>query len=152
MGALGLRTGRWKVLKNGQMALLDAEFASRVAPYPEIMACLLARAVRRSRYLAVSMAIIHQPRIDVRLHMLLWQLAARWGQVHRDGVHLSVRLTHSTLAELVAARRPTVTKALGELAERSLVTWTGEHWLLSETPPAELEALGSVPEVGASES
>jgi hypothetical protein len=144
MGALGLRTGRWKVLRAGQMALLDADFAFRAAAYPEVMACLLARAIRRSRYLAVAMAIINQPRIDVRLHMLLWQLATRWGKVHRDGVHLPVRLTHSTLADLVAARRPTVTKALGELADRSLVIWTGEHWLLSETPPAELEALGAV--------
>jgi hypothetical protein len=152
MAALGLPTGRWKVLQSGQVALLDAEFASLVAPYPEIMACLLARAVRRSRYLAMAMAIIHQPRIDVRLHMLLWHLAARWGQVHRDGVHLPVRLTHSTLADLVAARRPTVTKALGELAERSLLTWTGEYWLLSDTPPAELEALGSLAPVWAPES
>jgi hypothetical protein len=152
MGALGLRTGRWKVLRSGQMALLDSDFAFRVAAYPEVMACLLARAVRRSRYLAMAMAIVHQPRIDVRLHMLLWQLAARWGQMHRDGVHLPVRLTHSTLADLVAARRPTVTKALGELSERSLVIWTGEHWLLPESPPAELEAPGSAVEAAAARS
>lgn len=94
--------------------------------------------------MAVTMAILHQPRIDVRLHMLLWELAERWGHVHRDGVHLPLRLTHSMLGELVAARRPTVTKALGELAERSAAVWTGEHWLLAGSPPSELEEIHEV--------
>jgi CRP/FNR family transcriptional regulator, cyclic AMP receptor protein len=141
-GPLPLRTGRWKVLRNGRLAVLDYDFTVRLARYPELIPCLLSRAVRRSRYMAANMAILHQPRIDTRLHMLLWELAVRWGNVSRDGVRLPVRLTHATLAELVAARRPTVTKALGELAESGLVTWTGEYWLLSGSPPAELEALG----------
>ena len=144
LGGLGARAGRWGVLRAGRAAVLDADFAVQAARYPEVMSCLLGRAVRRSRYLAVTMAIIHQPRIDVRLHMLLWQLAVRWGNVHTDGVHLPVRLTHATLADLVAARRPTVTKALGELAEREYVIWTGQHWLLSGPPPEELAVLGEV--------
>ena len=144
LGPMGLRTGRWSVLRAGRMAVLNADFALRAARYPEVMSCLVARAVRRSRYLAATMAIIHQPRIDVRLNMLLWELAVRWGNVHRDGIHLPLRLTHAMLADLVAARRPTVTKALGELADRSLVVWTGEHWLLTGPAPVELEELGSV--------
>jgi CRP-like cAMP-binding protein len=91
--------------------------------------------------MTANMAIIHQPRIDKRVHMLLWELALRWGNVSRDGVRLPVRLTHATLAELVAARRPTVTKALGELADQELVMWTGEHWLLTGPAPTELETL-----------
>lgn len=144
LGPLHLHTGRWRVLQPGRIAILDLDFARRVARYPELISCFLGRAVRRSRYMAANMAIINQPRIDTRLQMLLWELAARWGSVHRDGVHLPIRLTHATLAELVAARRPTVTKALGELAECSLVAWTGEHWLLKGRPPSELEAIGSV--------
>jgi len=45
--------------------------------------------------------------------------------------------------ELIAARRPTVTKALGDLAERGPVVWTGEDWLLSGGRPAELEEISS---------
>jgi CRP/FNR family cyclic AMP-dependent transcriptional regulator len=145
------RTGRWKVLRPGRLAVLDYEFAVRMARYPEMFSCLLNRAVRRSRYMTANLAIIHQPRIDVRLHMLLWELAGRWGHVSRDGVRLPVRLTHATLAELVAARRPSVTKALGELAERSLVVWNGDHWLLQGRPPSELETLGALPIGGRSE-
>lgn len=143
-GPLPLRTGRWKVLRRGRVAVLDYDFAVRLARYPELIPCLLSRAIRRSRYMTATMAILHQPRIDRRVQMLLWELAVRWGNVSRDGVRLPVRLTHATLAELVAARRPTVTKALGELADNDLVTWTGEHWLLTGSPPAELEALASM--------
>jgi hypothetical protein len=143
-GPLPLRTGRWKVLRRGRVAVLDYDFAVRLARYPELLPCLLSRAVRRSRYMTANMAILHQPRIDTRVHMLLWELAVRWGNVSSDGVRLPVRLTHATLAELVAARRPTVTKALGELADNDLVTWTGDHWLLTGSPPAELEALAAM--------
>lgn len=79
-----------------------------------------------------------------QLHMLFWELADRWGTVRGDGVHVPLRLTHAVLADLVAARRPTVTKALGELAGRSAVAWTGADWLLTGAPPAELNAVGPV--------
>jgi CRP/FNR family transcriptional regulator, cyclic AMP receptor protein len=142
-GPTPLRAGRWRVLRRGRAAVLDYEFSLRMARFPEMFPCLLNRAVRRSRYMAANIAILHQPRIDVRLHMLLWELALRWGYVSTDGVRLPIRLTHATLAELVAARRPTVTKALGELAERLLVSWNGDHWLLEGRPPSELEALAA---------
>jgi CRP/FNR family transcriptional regulator, cyclic AMP receptor protein len=143
-GPLPVRTSRWIVLRRGRMAVLDYEFAVRMARYPELFPCLLSRAVRRSRYMAANISILHQPRIDIRVHMLLWELAVRWGHVSRDGVRLPVRLTHATLAELVAARRPTVTKALGELADQDLVIWTAQHWLLKGEPPPGLEALASL--------
>jgi hypothetical protein len=140
----GGQAGRWRALGRGRVAVLDRDFTLRVCRHPEVVSGLFGRAVRRSRFMAVTMAILHQPRIDVRLHMLLWELAERWGHVHRDGVHLPLRLTHSMLGELVAARRPTVTKALGELAEVSAVVWTGDHWLLGGSPPSELEEIHSV--------
>jgi CRP/FNR family transcriptional regulator, cyclic AMP receptor protein len=138
------RAGRWRALRPCQLAVLDSAFTTRAARYPEVISALVARAVRRSRHMAVAMAIVQQPRIDIRLHMLFWELADRWGTVHGDGAHVPLRLTHAVLADLVAARRPTVTKALGELAERSAVAWTGADWLLTGEPPAELTAVGSV--------
>jgi CRP-like cAMP-binding protein len=125
------------------MAVLDGRFATSLARYPEIVSALFARAVRRSRQLVLNMAIIHQPRVDVRLHMLFWELAERWGNVHGDGIHVPIRLTHATLAEL-AARRPTVSKALSELAERGALRWTGGAWLLRGDPPIELRELRSL--------
>jgi CRP/FNR family transcriptional regulator, cyclic AMP receptor protein len=138
-------TGKWRALRPSRLAVLDTEFALHATRYPEVVSTLFGRALRRPRHIAVNMAIVQQPRIDLRLHMLFWELADRWGTVRQDGVHVPLYLTHSMLADLVAARRPTVTKALGELAERSAVIWTGEDWLLPGDPPDELDAVRSVP-------
>ena len=118
MGTSLPRTGKWRVLRPSRMAILDSEFTARATRYPEVVSALVTRALRRSRHIATNMAIVQQPRIDLRLHMLFWELADRWGTVHQDGVHVRLHLTHSMLSDLVAARRPTVTKALGELAAR----------------------------------
>ncbi|HZU40612.1 MAG TPA: helix-turn-helix domain-containing protein [Solirubrobacteraceae bacterium] len=138
------RAGRWRVLQACRIAVLDADFTQRLGRYPEIVSTLFTRSLQRARHVAVNMAIVQQPRIDIRLHMLFWELADRWGTVRQDGVHVPIQITHATLADLVAARRPTVTKALGELAERAAVLWTGEDWLLPGEPPAELLEVGSV--------
>jgi CRP-like cAMP-binding protein len=132
------------VLHDCRLAVLDGAFTERMGRYPEVMSALFTRALQRARHISVNMAIVQQPRIDVRLHMLFWELADRFGTVRQDGVHVPVSLTHATLSDLVAARRPTVTKALGELAERSAVLWTGRDWLLPGEPPAELQAVGTV--------
>jgi CRP/FNR family transcriptional regulator, cyclic AMP receptor protein len=124
--------------------VLDRDSAAPMGRYPDVLSALFARAVRRSRHTVVAIAIVHQPRVDVRLHMLFWELADRWGTVHADGVRVPLELTHDVLADLVAARRPTVSKALGELAERGAVTWTGGYRLLSGDPPAELDTVGSI--------
>jgi CRP/FNR family transcriptional regulator, cyclic AMP receptor protein len=150
MGTTLPRTGKWRVLRASHMAILDSEFVLRASRYPEVVSALVARALRRSRHVATNMAIVHQPRIDLRLHMLFWELADRWGVVRQDGVHVPLQLTHATLSDLVAARRPTVTKALGELAHRSAVIWTGSDWLLPGEPPDELDDVGSLTIAGVS--
>jgi CRP-like cAMP-binding protein len=94
--------------------------------------------MQRARHLAVNMAIVNQPRVDVRLHMLLWHLAGRWGRVRSDATVLPVRLTHAVLAQLVAARRPTVSSALSDLARRGLVVNQADEWVLTGEPPGEL--------------
>ena len=149
MGTSLPRTGKWRVLRPSRMAILDSEFATRATRYPEVVSALVARALRRSRHIATNMAIVQQPRIDLRLQMLFWELADRWGTVHQDGVHVRVHLTHAMLSDLVAARRPTVTKALGELAARSAVVWTGSDWLLTGEPPAEFDDVGALTIAGA---
>ncbi len=134
---LTLSTG-WRVIEPLRLAVLDEQFAQRLGRYPQLSAQLVGRALQRSRNLAVNMAIVHQARVDVRLHMLLWHLAARWGRVRSDCVSLPLRLTHNVLADLAAARRPTVTSALTELARRDLVRSDEHGWLLSGSPPGEL--------------
>jgi CRP/FNR family transcriptional regulator, cyclic AMP receptor protein len=133
-------TTDWTVLLPARLAALDCGFEQRLTEYPELARSLLGRAIQRSKNLAVNMAIVHQARVDVRVHMLLWHLAARWGRVRSDGTVLPLRLTHAVLADLVAARRPTVTTALSELTKRGLVRTDGETWVLPGEAPSDLIA------------
>ncbi len=121
--------------------MLDIGFASKMAAFPEIYAQIVARALRRSRQLAVSMAIVHQPKVNVRLHMMFWHLADRWGTMRSDGAFVPLPLTHALLAELVAARRPTVSASLGSLERSGKVIPVEGGWMLHGDPPGELDAV-----------
>ena len=128
----------WRVLTPARLAVLDLDWSRRMAPFPEIGGILIGRALDRSRRMAVNMAIAQHPRLEVRLEVLLWHLAERLGHVHTDGVHLTLPVTHETLGNLVAARRPSVSAALGALADRGVVRRDGDGWVLLGDPPADL--------------
>jgi len=120
----------WHVLVPCRVAVLDAGFAERVRPWPQIALALLRRAGKRAEDLDVQRAIACQPRLEVRLALMLWFLAARWGKVELGGIRLSLPLTHKLLGQLVGAERPSVSHALGRLAEAELVTGRGDEWHL----------------------
>ncbi len=128
----------WIASERTRLALLDQRFVVLLGRYPALADRVLSRAVRRARHLAVNMAIVHHARVDVRLIMLFWHLASRFGRVRSDGVFVPLRLTHALLAELVAARRPTVTSALSALAKEGSLRPVDDGWLLSRDPPGEL--------------
>jgi CRP/FNR family transcriptional regulator, cyclic AMP receptor protein len=140
---LTLTTG-WRVLRPVRVAVLDEQAAVRFAAFPELTGLLVGRALERARNLTINMAIVHQARVNTRLRMLFWHLADRWGRVRADGVLLPLALTHTVLADLVAARRPTVTTTLTELAREELVIPVDGGWLLLAEPPGELLALSPI--------
>ena len=127
----------WRIVAPLRFAVLDRGWAARMAPYPEVAAELVGRALERSRRLATLMAIAQQPRLDQRVWLLFWELADRHGRVHPDGVHLDLRLTHDVISHLVAARRPSVSTALSSLASRGVLRREGGGWVLCGPPPAE---------------
>jgi CRP-like cAMP-binding protein len=120
----------WRALVPVRFALLDAAFAKRVRFWPQITHGLLRRAGRRVINLNVQRAIAAQPRLEVRLALLLWHLAGRWGKVERGGIRLPLPLTHQLLGQLVGAERPSVSHALARLAHNGLVTGQGDEWHL----------------------
>jgi CRP/FNR family cyclic AMP-dependent transcriptional regulator len=126
----------WSVLSSVTLAVLDRRFAAEAARYPEITAALFDRLGERSLRLATTQAISQLTRVDRRLKALFWHLAERWGRVSGDGVVVPLALTHRILGQLVGARRPTVSTALSELAEREeLVRRADGSWLLRGDPP-----------------
>jgi CRP-like cAMP-binding protein len=104
------------------LALLDAEFADRVRPWPQIGQEMMRRASRRTTDVNVVRAITAQPRLEVRLDLLLWHLAGRWGRVEPAGIRLTLPLTHRLLGQLAAAERPSISHALARLSHAELVT------------------------------
>lgn len=129
---------RWNVLIPAQLAWLDRDFAVRTARWPEIAAALVERLVVRARHLLFQRGASALPRVDERLLLVLWDLADRWGKVRVDGVQLPLPLSHSLLASIVGAQRPSVTTALGRLRRDELVHQIPGGWLLLGEPPREL--------------
>jgi CRP/FNR family transcriptional regulator, cyclic AMP receptor protein len=127
------RVTAWHVLLPARVAVLDAAFAERIRPWPQIYVALLRRVAKRACDLDVQRAIACQPRLEVRLALFLWHLAARWGRVEPGGIRLSLPLTHRMLGQLVGAERPSVSHALARLAEAGLVSGKGGEWHLHGT-------------------
>jgi CRP-like cAMP-binding protein len=125
----------WRVLSDVRIALLDHAWAERMAPFPDVGIELTARAMRRARRLANILTIAMYPKLDDRLHLLLWELADRYGRVHPDGVHVDLPLTHELISHLAAARRPSVSSALARLAAKGLVERQAAVWILHGGPP-----------------
>jgi CRP-like cAMP-binding protein len=138
---LVVRTCGWRVLRPTKLAVLDADFADRVRAFPQITRILARRACRRPLELDVLRAITSQPRLEVRLVLLLWHLAARWGRVEPSGVRLSLPLTHRLLGQLVAAERPSISHALKRLAQAGLVTGATDDLHLHDSLEHQLEVL-----------
>lgn len=132
------RQVRWNALLPAQLAWLDRDFAERTARWPEITAALVDRLVHRARHLLFQRAASALPRVDERLLLVLWDYADRWGKVRVDGIHLPVPLSHSLLASIVGAQRPSVTTALGRLRRESQVVQVPGGWLLLGDPPRDL--------------
>ena len=126
----------WMVIEPTWIAALDQAFAAQVRRFPALLEALTDRALRRSRRIAVSAAIANTVGVEERLLLLLWQLTELWGRKAQGGALLPYRLSHQTLADLVGARRPTVTLALRGLADRGLLErGPAGEWILTGAPP-----------------
>jgi CRP/FNR family transcriptional regulator, cyclic AMP receptor protein len=126
----------WIVIEPSWIAALDESFIAQSRDFPELMEALTERALRRSRRIAVSAAIANTVGVEERLLLLLWQLTELWGRKAQGGAVLPYRLSHQTLADLVGARRPTVTLALRGLADRGLLErGASGEWILTGSPP-----------------
>lgn len=124
---------RWSVLEPSTVALIDDAFLFSARAWPELVADLFERVVGQSARHAKHRAICQLPRVEDRVHALLWFLAERWGRVTAHGVIVPLRLTHGTLGQLVGAKRPTVSLAIKRLARDDRVHRRGDGaWLLSQ--------------------
>ena len=139
---------RWDVLEPARLAVLDRRFASVIGRWPDLVSALFGRAIARSRSLLLNLAIGQLVGVDLRLLVMLWHIAERWGSRdtsgERSGCVVPVHLTHQLLASLISAQRPTVTSALASLTERGLVSRRPDGLIvLHGEPPTEFRHLRS---------
>jgi CRP/FNR family cyclic AMP-dependent transcriptional regulator len=125
----------WTVLEPMRVAILDDRFARVACRWPQLMAGLVSRTLRRSRWMTIMLGISNLTRVDQRVVAIMWHLADRWGHVTPDGVVVPVPLTHEMIGRLVGAHRPSVTSALGELNRDGVLERRDDGWLLRREPP-----------------
>lgn len=135
----------WHVLEPARLAHLDGTVAAAMARWPSLGGRVMDRALGQAHVLATHLAIASLPGLELRLYVLLWHLADRFGRVERHGTTVPIRLTHETLARLVAARRPSVTTALTHLRKRELVVSRADgSWLVRGDPQLEIARMRAV--------
>jgi CRP/FNR family transcriptional regulator, cyclic AMP receptor protein len=126
---------RWTVLSRARVALLDRRVSADIGRFPEVGAAIVDRVNERALRLALTQAISQLNRVDRRLLALFWHLAERWGRMTTGGVALPMTLSHRMLGQLVGARRPTVSTALGQLVRQGeLQRREDGTWLLTGEP------------------
>jgi CRP/FNR family cyclic AMP-dependent transcriptional regulator len=126
---------RWTAVEPTRLAVLGSGFSEVLTRYPEIHSVLLHRLTERSHRLALAQAISTLNGVDQRILALLWHLASRWGRVTPQGITLRLALPHRVIAQLVGARRPTVSTAITRLVRSGdVVRLPDRTWLLSGDP------------------
>jgi CRP/FNR family transcriptional regulator, cyclic AMP receptor protein len=131
----------WRILQPVRLAMLDRRFLATIVRWPLLIESFVERATERAQTLAFNVAIHSLQHVDIRLLVLMWHLADRFGRVTPAGTVVPLALSHADLAELVGAARPSVSAALSDLAGRGLVqrNSTDRTWLLEREPPTELK-------------
>ena len=134
----------WRALVPVRLGILDHGFVKRVRFWPQLHRALLRRAGGHAHDLNVQRAIAMQPRLEVRITLMLWHLAARWGKVEPGGIRLPLPLTHQLLGRLIGAERPSVSHALARLARAGTVTRYGDEWHLHHGAADQFDRIGQV--------
>jgi CRP/FNR family transcriptional regulator, cyclic AMP receptor protein len=126
----------WEVLEATTLVVLGPAVSRGLGGWPAITSNLMERAVTRSRASTAAAAISSIVGLEERLLILLWHLAERWGEPAGKGIRIPIGLPHRLLAELVGARRPSVTTALAGLQEEGrLASASNGRWVLRGNPP-----------------
>ena len=127
---------RWTVLEPTVCVLLDQRWQVLASRWPGFGAEILHRVIRRARWLAVLLAIANMRGVEERIVLLLWHLAGSWGKVTSAGTLVPFGLTHEVIADLIGARRPSVTTAISSLEGDATLERVDGGWLLCGDPPS----------------
>jgi CRP/FNR family transcriptional regulator, cyclic AMP receptor protein len=132
----------WRALDDARLALLDGSFSDRIARWPQLSNAISARGLSRMSSISLERALT-QHRADVRIDLLLWYLAGRWGKVIGDGlIRIELPLTHEIIGHVAGCSRQTASWALSRLAKLRLTRRENGRWLLHGSLKYHLSLLG----------
>ncbi len=127
--SLPLRWG-WSAIGDVSLALFDDRLMVIGNRWPALLSNVLQRAAQQTRHSLLQQAISQLPRVEDRLLALFWTVADRNGTVRADGIWVELPITHETLAQMVGARRPTISLGLRHLEEAGQLRAEPGGWLL----------------------
>lgn len=134
---------RWSVFSRLEMAIIDTRLAPVMTRWPALLNAFVQRQTLRQRRLLFQLAVLSMNSVENRLLYELWHLADRWGRMTSEGAVLDLPISHNDLADLVGARRPTVTTSLVALRDANAVVRGAARgrWILKGGPPPDLDRL-----------
>lgn len=137
---------QFTVVSDLVLLVLGQSFITAAARWPSLLSAVQRRLEAQRERLAVQGLIAHLPNAEHRLLAMLWHLADRWGYVSSDGIVLPWPLNHEILAQLIGARRPTVTIAVRSLEVADVVHRRADgSWLLTATAEQTIDAIARPP-------
>lgn len=143
---LGARIAGTAVLDT-ELLVLRGSFIAAAARWPCLLRSVQDRLESQRTHLAVQGLIAHLPRVELRLLLVLYHLADRWGFVTPEGTVVPLPLSHDLLGQLAAARRPTITLALNALErDGQLRRLDDGSWLLTGAADELVRAIATTSE------
>jgi DNA-binding XRE family transcriptional regulator len=121
----------WAAIEQVTLAVFDQRLMIVARRWPEVLTAVLNRGALQVRHALLQQAICQLPRVEDRLLGFLWAIADRRGVVQGRHIRIELPITHELFAQLIGARRPTVSMGFKNLAESGLVTHDDRSWLLA---------------------
>ncbi|MDB9402611.1 PAS domain-containing protein [Microcystis aeruginosa CS-567/02-A1] len=115
-------------------ALCDVELSSiyvaEIAVNPMLSHILLPKINQRLQQTESFLVIAGKRRVEERLYHLLQLLKQQIGEPVREGIRLSVRLTHEEIASACCTTRVTITRLMGKLQQQGLISFDSKKYIL----------------------
>lgn len=97
---------------------------------PNLAKEILPQLTRRLRQVERMLAIAGYRRVEDRLRQLLLLLQQEIGQNVSEGTRIMVRLTHQDIANAINTSRVTVTRLLGQLKRKGVISFDNKRHLI----------------------
>lgn len=112
------------------LVLTQDQFKGFITSHPQAALLSIQAMASRLRVLGHVLVNLVSDDVNTRIAKLLLRLSARYGQRVGQYVHLSIRLTHQEIADMVGTTRQTVTSVLADFRRRGVLRMDNRRILI----------------------